>query len=411
MENGVTFLKAISSSDYTGPSLQAIYDARFPIGCGKNKEYFAKIYSKSISFLNTLKENGYHIVGLLDSCLADQGLHDAFENKDLPIETSFTIYNGFEEKILSKLDSLPHDESWFFHVHFMELHKPCKVPPDFANLKLSERYDKNASEIDSCIGKMLDKIKLENLLIILTADHGEYIHQYDDTVQSNPTIQKSKNMIKKFIPDSWKSTIHEHKRQLAFKIKNRKLETPHEKRATYNRPEKDRFLFDDVVHIPLIFSGYGIEKPIKYEVQVRHVDIFPTIFDIFGLQHNHKNIHGISLKPIFEGKILSAQPAYMESSVLKTITKDPNAVVGIRTNDYKYFRNVYNKNENVHLYDLKVDIHEDNNIAKDNPKVILQMEKLIDEIQKSAENEPEPEHLTKEEEKELEAELKKLGYL
>ena len=62
----------------------------------------------------------------------------------------------------------------------MDLHRPCSVPEDFVNLSLNERYNFNIETIDSCIGKILEKIDLNNTLIIITADHGEYMSPFDN---------------------------------------------------------------------------------------------------------------------------------------------------------------------------------------------------------------------------------------
>ena len=54
---------------------------------------------------------------------------------------------------------------------------------------------------------------------------------------------------------------------------------PHEKRLLKTRPAPDRMLFDDVVKVPFMFSGFGIEKHSIINQQTRCIDIFPTIMD------------------------------------------------------------------------------------------------------------------------------------
>ena len=48
--------------------------------------------------------------------------------------------------------------------------------------------------------------------------------------------------------------------------------------------------------------------------------------------------------------------------------------IGIRTKKFKYFRDRLDETKNVHLYDLELDPHEENNIFESNPKIIKQME-------------------------------------
>ena len=59
------------------------------------------------------------------------------------------------------------------------------------------------------------------------------------------------------------------------------------------------------------------------------------------------------------------------SSKSESNTRD---TIGIRTKKFKYFRDRLDETKNVHLYDLELDPHEENNIFESNPKIIKQME-------------------------------------
>ena len=83
--------------------------------------------------------------------------------------------------------------------------------------------------------------------------------------------------------------------------------------------------------------------------------------------------------------------------------------IGIRTSKYKYFRNSKNSKKDVHLYDLKNDPYENNNISKNNLPVIEKMEKSLRDMQNDTlelDN-----TLSKEEEEKISKELRKLGYM
>lgn len=411
--DGLYFSNAISSSDYTGPVLKSIFTSRFPYGCGTSKENYEKFYSKNLSYLSILKENGYHTYGYMEKAICDQGFEEPYENHDVAFKSTENVHNGLGEKILKKLESM--QEPWFYYLHFMDLHKPCAVPEEFKELSLSERYDYNISSIDLLIGKILNKLKSDKTITIITADHGEYISPYDNYMgiqdKSSTATKKIKDSIKNIIPKSLHTPIHVKKKEILSSIRSTKMKSSHEKRMLKTRPMKDRMFFDDVVHVPLIISGYGVQKTPIIKTQVGTIDIFPTIFEILVLTPPNPNVDGRSLVPFMSGKILNPIPIYMESSVIRTATKDPKPVVGIRTGDYKYFRDLHDPNKNVNLYDLQADPLEDNNIANENPLKVEELEKILINLQENAHNEPESEKLSAEEEKELEAELKKLGYL
>ena len=98
--------------------------------------------------------------------------------------------------------------------------------------------------------------------------------------------------------------------------------------------------------------------------------------------------------------------AYMETSQL--IQKKANESIGIRTSQYKYFRDYEDQTKRVHLYDLKNDPFEDENIAEKNLNIVNQMEEIITKIQKSSKisSNKNPDNSL-----EIENELRKLGYL
>ena len=84
--------------------------------------------------------------------------------------------------------------------------------------------------------------------------------------------------------------------------------------------------------------------------------------------------------------------------------------VGIRTKKYKYFRSDKDKTKNANLYDLESDPFENNNIEKDNPKLVQKFEKIIQEIEDEQVFNNENE-LTPEEEEMVSEELRKMGYM
>ena len=85
--------------------------------------------------------------------------------------------------------------------------------------------------------------------------------------------------------------------------------------------------------------------------------------------------------------------------------------VGIRTKNFKYFRFARDPNKDVHLYDLKNDPFENNNIAESNPNKVKEMESILQTMTKIPESYTAESELTEEETKKIESQLKKLGYI
>ncbi len=92
-------------------------------------------------------------------------------------------------------------------------------------------------------------------------------------------------------------------------------------------------------------------------------------------------------------------------------TENPSeGVVGIRTSEYKYFRDATDINNKVHLYNLTNDPLEENNIANTFQVTVDEMEQLLNSNLKTI-VEKETNEFSADEMKKIERELKKLGYI
>ena len=70
-------------------------------------------------------------------------------------------------------------------LHGTETSFLSQPPDEFSNIKFgSNRYEQMVSALDVWIGKILEKINLENTLIIFTADHGS------DAASWTPEMEK-----------------------------------------------------------------------------------------------------------------------------------------------------------------------------------------------------------------------------
>ena len=410
IKSGIYFKNSISSTDITGYSVRSIFSSRFPFGCGKNKEKVEKTYSEKTSYLTTLKKSGFHLYAHMGQAIFNQGYQNVFENNDVTSVNS--VYGGLSEKVIKKITSNSLKEPWFFYIHPEDVHVPCVVPDKFQKLSLEERYNLNIESIDMEIGKILEEMDLSKTIFILTADHGEYLNPFDNYsgLQDSSTLfnKMIKKSIKKIIPNSFHKSMHNKKLEIQNQIRNSNLKTSHEKRNLEERPGKHRMLYDDIVHVPLLFSGFKINHVEPITEQVGIIDIFPTITDILEIKHNNQ-INGKSLKALMNNEKHISSPIYMENGTLKTKINNSTSCIGLRTNDFKYFRDIDNPNKNINLYDLKKDIYEDVNIASENMDQIKKFEKIILNIKN--ENLNEDKKISDDEAEEIERELRKLGYL
>jgi len=437
IEKGAYFTQAISSAPVTIPAISCILTGQFPfkaIVSGGNR---FKLNPNIRNFISHLKTSGYSTVAVLPKILSLSGLTNDFEDIiEYPGHNG--LYDGVGKTILTVFEEKKLKNPWFFYVHLIDIHGTARgFPENFNDEKYGmNQYERMVSAIDEWFGKIFQKINFEDTLVVLTADHSS------DTGIYTPDMELDKNYVShghlnrsfKFgekissrlpkvlspLRSTMKKIYVEKKNKIKTKKKHEKLErinqqnlSPYKKRILEHSINPAYDVFDDRFLVPLLFAGYGIKAGSIIQQQVRTIDVFPTIFEIIKIPNDFV-VDGINLLPLIKGLSLEEFPAYMESIANWTKSTKTADVVGIRYNNFKYFRARNSPNENIGLYDLKEDPHEENNLAQEKPEKLIEMEKILSKIRTNAQKEfeKEPDELRDlEEEKLVEAELKKLGYL
>jgi len=419
ISDGTYFTQAFSSAAATALAVSSLLTGLYPFHTGMGGKTYDKLDSKISNYVKILKDNGYHTFSSAPQIAADFGLTYDFENNDSSYDNYFSLFAGLGDQIIEKFSSNKLSEPWFFYIHLFDLHTPVVVPNGFTDKKFgTSQYEKMVSAIDSWIGELLKKINREQTLIILTADHGEYIpviKQGDKIVNLEPgatetNLWKMGNKVPKNLYPI-KKRFGSLLRKARTKSKSSKISdlslTPYQKRMLLeSRMGSGHRMYDELIHVPLIFSGYNVQKNLKITQQVRHVDVFPTAFSIISMIDKSEK-DGISLFPLFSDNKMDELPACIESP--PSIYGKSKKSIGIRTNNYKYIRDIDNAGEILELYNLEDDPLEENNIANSNKKIVEKMENLLSQYRKKTyikEKEP----INPEELKRIEEKLKKLGY-
>jgi|APSaa5957512535_1039671.scaffolds.fasta_scaffold01295_14 arylsulfatase A-like enzyme len=416
IEKGVYFEQMISSADSTLLAITSLFTGKHPFKTGIRSQRFNKLKEGVSTFFKILSNNGYHHYAYNPTVTKTIGLMPDFENKDSHYDYHFDLNDGLGEKVIEKLKS-ELSEPWCFYIHANDLHFPIKVPKKFSDNKYGDsNFEKQLSGIDSWIGKIFKNINIKNTLFIITSDHGTFIPSI--TIENeiiNFEIEGKKQQLISKISKKTPSFLQplktkiflkkEKKERNSMKKKILKMDLkPHQKRELlWQRSDLDKVLFDSNVKVPLLIVGNQIKENVIISQQVRHVDVFPTILDIIGIK-NSEGVDGQSLVPLINGEELEELPAYIEST--PSIQTKSNEVIGIRTSQFKYFRDREDKTKRIHLYNLKNDLDEEHNISE-NKDIIKKMENIIDELYKES---IEDEEFSEEETKAIEEELKKLGY-
>ena len=443
IENGVYFNQTISAAPVTWASLSSLFTGLYASEAViLNNEIFT-INQKRKNYVQHLKEIGYTTYAFVPKAeeIWEQGR--IFEENVYKYPYTDTLFNGNGKLIIEKLKKNSLKEPWFYYMHFYDLYETTNFEIDDAGSKeLSDKkygdskYERVLSAMDVWIGKILENVDLNNTLVVLTADHatqrGDYDSNLEDyasycqnirtswepnsisksvaSVKKVPKIlQPMKKLISKLYSKRRRRIIKDRIQPEIEKIENEDL-TPYYKRLKKSAAMMIFETFDDRFRIPLCFSGYGITSKHIISDQVRSIDIFPTIMDIIN-SPNMRNIHGRSLLPYLLGEKMNEVPALMESIPSTTLAYTMN-YVGIRTSEYKYFRDRNKTTKNIHLYDLVKDPLEEKNLADELPDVVQKMENKLTEMQGQKFSDYEKSNeLSDDEAQRVEKELRKLGYI
>ena len=420
IKNGTVFPNTISSAAVSSVAISSIFTGLFPFRTGMSTNYFNKLSPDIKTYVKILKNNGYKTYATAPSVAKDFGLTYDFENDDSTYHNYLSLFDGLGEQIIEKLSNDSLNTPWFFYIHIFDLHAPITIPKSFSDKKFgSSKYEKQISAIDFWIGKIIGKINLQNTLIILTADHGEYVPviEYNNKIinleasDNEAKLWKIGNRIPNISPDSAlniKKKIGGLLRNTRTKIKKQKIDelnlSPYQKRVLMeSRMEEGHRMFDDLIKVPLIFSGLNVPSNKEILQQVRHVDIFPTIEDIVSLPKK-QNVDGYSILPLMQDKLLEEIPAYIESP--PSVMKNSKKIIGIRTSNYKMIKQA-DSNEILELYNIIDDPLEEKNIVKDYPEVVLSLDKKLSKIRNLVVSSND----SNQRDKKIENVLKRLGYV
>ena len=433
IENGTYFSQAIAVAPTTVPAVSSIFTGLYPsLSITKNGKIL-KINDNIKNYVDKLREEGYHTHALVPKILKLVNLETIFKENVIEFDSFSTLYDGVGDQILTKLD-FDFKEPWFCYVHLMDLHGEATFhlsewPKKFENRHYGEnRYERMVSSLDFWLEKIIKKINLEDTIIVLTADHGSFAAYYDQDMEIQNDLSNKKretsesisykighkiftnlpnafNPLRKSVSEKY---IERRNKKIDSEIQNQIKETnfdelrPYEKRLLENSIKPTAKLFDEICRIPLLFSGYKIPKNIKISSQVKNSDIFPTLFDLIGL-NNEITSFGQNLTPLINGNSIKESDVFIQSIT----NSDEESVVGIRTEYFKYFRKINDPDGSAMLFDLKNDPHEEINLINRKKDLVEKFEHKLTEFLKQMS--PQNPNLT--EDDEVEAELKKLGYL
>jgi arylsulfatase A-like enzyme len=416
MNQGISFTNCFTSVDGTTMSLNCIFNSLYPTKTGLRAK---KVVLTENNFLSQLKNNGYEVFGHIPNVSSFNSILEIFQNMNKTYYAGPPVKHISETKneILELLNSIKGKTPWFCFLHLLDISAlrqekpPYGISEFYDNRFETSPYEKMLASIDSGIGEILDKINLNETVIVVTSDHGSLIpFENKGFTDFEPSFEKELKVGKKFMPKSTHKIggkIFSSTRNLVrtYRLKKASGELSwSEQRSRF--PYFKQSLYDEIIHVPLIISGPRIIKKQISEL-MSNMDIFPTIFELIGIDNIKKQIDGRSFKPLIDDLELDEKPIYLHTMPHEKIEDDD--LEGIRTKKWKFLRSANESTKNQHLYDIEFDKFENKNVIQTLPKIAQKLEKQIEDIKLSSCEESE--NISDEETKKIEDELKRLGYM
>jgi arylsulfatase A-like enzyme/Flp pilus assembly protein TadD len=359
---GVMFEHVFTPVPLTLPAHTSMLTGTNPIYHGVHSNIGYIVGESNQTLAELMRQKGFVTGAVISSFVLDSqfGLNqgfDVYEDKFVhPIPSNYhnerrgDETSSFANAFLDKY----HKKPFFLFVHYYDPHDLYNPPEPFATLFKDNLYAGEIAFADTCIGEVIKKLKelglYESTLIIITADHGE--------------------------------SLEEHK----------------EKTHGF-------FIYQSVLHVPLIIRLPGGPKGKKVIDNASLIDIVPTVCSLLDIKVPAAAA-GKSLLPYLRGNTMPKnEERYIYCESLEATQYGCNPLLGVVNNNWKYIHTT-----RAELYDLDKDPNEQVNLVTEFDKRARLLQGQLDlilEQQKAADKSTSKTALNRETRKRLES----LGYL
>jgi len=330
------FTRAFAHTTTTLPSHVNILLGTTPLRHGVHNNAYFTVREKHLTLAEHLKEAGYATAAFVGAFPLDSrfGLSQGFDTYDESFgfttsEGEAAVERRAESVIREGLEWLEQTRfPWFLWLHCYDPHDPYEPPEPFRSEYTRNPYDGEVAYVDHALGRLFryleERALMNRTLIVFTGDHGESLGEHEEITHG----------------------------YLAY---------------------------NTTLWVPLLIYVPGW-KPRTISQNVAHVDLFPTVCDILGVERP-SSLEGISLVGAMKGKKIGKRSIYFES-LLPYYDLGWAPIRGIINDRFKFIESPLPE-----LYDLRQDFQERQNLARaDN---LGAYRKQLERIMKNADAEEE----------------------
>ena len=333
--------RAYSQSSCSRKSIPSLFTGTYPqyMLWDRDRRYYG-IEEENLTLAEFFGENGYQTVAVVNAWLKDRlkGFGQGFDEY-------ISIYSRKNWKkqsnqsspiaVVRSIEFLEHrdpNKPFFLFTYLEDPHHPYKShghPAQKFGRSSKDRYDSEITYADAWAGFLFEYMKQKDLwedtIVVVLSDHGEEFKEHGKS---------------------------QHCKQL----------------------------YVESVHVPLLMRIPGVE-PGRIKHPVGPIDVFPTLLDATGLEHDRESLQGVSLFGTLEEdqRRPSRRPIF---GFVRPGKGDDDRSHMVMLDRWHYIRNVGTGHEEI--YDLRKDPDEKRNLIKNNPKKLKKLRYLLDQFLEDA---------------------------
>jgi arylsulfatase A-like enzyme len=375
--SGATFRQCVATTTSTTPSFSSMLTGCYPPRHGVRGLQGYRLSESVTTMAQAFAAAGYHTHAEITGPLVPEtGILRGFDDPNH--RQGYRVpFMGWRDDVVGKMRS--YVDPWLLLLHIWEVHRPYRSPPDFVKRWDRTGYEAAVSAVDRWLSVVFEAAG-NDTIIVITGDHGE---DYPGSPWQQKLIRAARKARRTLNLARWFPYLDNKFASMAV--------------------GHGFALHEHLVRVPLIIKGPGIPA-LDAPDQVRHVDLFPTLADLCGVEIP-ADIDGRSLRPLIEGRSLPEEPAYMEAVGIKLGGK---RLVGARTPDWKLLRPASGRPA-LYKLDGGAPADERRNLYARYPEIARRLEDFLRAVDAS-ESASGP-GMTTEEEAIIERQLRDLGYL
>jgi arylsulfatase A-like enzyme/Tfp pilus assembly protein PilF len=330
---GVMFEYCYTPVPLTLPAHSSIFTGQYPLAHRVRDNGMYRLTGAAVTLAEKMKEKGFHTFAVIASfvLLSKFGLDQGFDIYDDSLN-SHKMYNNYTTEIPASLVyskflqwfEKNYHKRFFAWVHLYDPHEPYRPPKKYAEkfkTDKSGRYDGEVAYTDECIGKIMEKLRVKDLLektvVVIMGDHGEAFGEHEEFGHGI-------------------------------------------------------FCYEEALRVPLIFYNRELfPRGLRVTERVNLVDIMPTILDLLGMEIPGA-AQGESFAHLLSGKTEKQQRGFYFESMHGKDEMNWAPLMGIIDGPYKYI-----SLPEAELYNLETDGEEKENLFWKRNRVAKEMDKKL----------------------------------